>query len=352
MSDNNNPWEREVVTQLAEASLKEQRRSRRWGIIFKLLTFAYIGVILFMIGEASLTTVTINEKHTALVELTGVIADNEKASADHIVTALRDAFENENTAGIILRINSPGGSPVQSGYIYDEILRLREKNPDTPLYAVVTDICASGGYYIASGNTFVTDTLYSSTPFYAAQGNFFCQGERVKVIAGVIALSTEFEYSKENLTVSFNNNSLSADSYHWDFGDNTSDIVENPIHSYSDSGEYEVMLTANNNYCDESSTYTSIINIYEDSVKVYEDFIKVYPNPVRNKLFIEFTNYNSKNIEIQIINSLGQIADIKTFVIDNDCFIYTYDTGSYRTGIYFIKLIFEDKFHIYEIMKF
>ena len=157
MSDNNNPWEREVVTQLAEASLKEQRRSRRWGIIFKLLTFAYIGVVLFMIGEASLTTVSINEKHTALVELTGVIADKEIASADHIVTALRDAFENENAAGIILRINSPGGSPVQSGYIYDEIRRLRKENPDTSLYAVVTDICASGGYYIASA----ADKIYA-----------------------------------------------------------------------------------------------------------------------------------------------------------------------------------------------
>ena len=157
MSDNNTSWEREIVTQLAEASLKEQRRSRRWGIIFKLLTFAYIGVILFMIGEASLTTVTSNEKHTALVELTGVIADKEKASADHIVTGLRDAFENEKAAGVILRINSPGGSPVQSGYIYDEIQRLRKEHPDTPLYAVVTDICASGGYYIASA----ADKIYA-----------------------------------------------------------------------------------------------------------------------------------------------------------------------------------------------
>ena len=157
MSDNNTSWEREIVTQLAEASLKEQRRSRRWGIIFKLLTFAYIGVILFMIGEASLTTVTSNEKHTALVDLTGVIADKEKASADHIVTGLRDAFENEKAAGVILRINSPGGSPVQSGYIYDEIQRLRKENPDTPLYAVVTDICASGGYYIASA----ADKIYA-----------------------------------------------------------------------------------------------------------------------------------------------------------------------------------------------
>ena len=158
MTDQDPSWERDVVTKLAESSLKEQRRSRRWGIFFKILTFAYIAVILFMFNKASsLTTASSAEKHTALVELNGVIADNEVANADSIVTALRDAFDAENSSGIILRINSPGGSPVQSGYIYDEIIRLREKNPDTPLYAVVTDICASGGYYIASA----ADKIYA-----------------------------------------------------------------------------------------------------------------------------------------------------------------------------------------------
>ena len=157
MSDNNTSWEREVVTQLAEASLKEQRRSRRWGILFKTLTFAYIGAIIYMFGDASLTKVDLKDKHTALVDITGVIADNEKASADSIVTSLRSAFESEKSAGVIIRINSPGGSPVQSGYIYDEIVRLREKYPDTPLYAVVSDIGASGGYYIASA----ADKIYA-----------------------------------------------------------------------------------------------------------------------------------------------------------------------------------------------
>ncbi len=158
MTDHDPSWERDVVTKLAESSLKEQRRSRRWGIFFKILTFAYIAVILFMFSKASsLTTASSSEKHTALVELNGVIADNETANADSIVTALRDAFDNENSAGVILRINSPGGSPVQSGYIYDEIIRLRDKNPDTPLYAVITDICASGGYYIASA----ADKIYA-----------------------------------------------------------------------------------------------------------------------------------------------------------------------------------------------
>ena len=157
MNDYNDAWEKKFITKLAESSLKEQRRSRRWGILFKLLTFAYIGVAIFILGNADLSDIKINEKHTALIELNGVIADKEKASADHIVTALRNAFENKNSAGVIIRINSPGGSPVQSGYIYDEMRRLRKENPDTPLYAVVTDMCASGGYYIAAA----ADKIYA-----------------------------------------------------------------------------------------------------------------------------------------------------------------------------------------------
>jgi protease-4 len=155
--DKNTNWEQKVITDLAGASLREQRRARRWGIFFKLLTFAYIGAILFYYGDASMSEIDKAKKHTALVDLKGVIADTETANADDIVSALRKSFKNEHTAGVILRINSPGGSPVQSGYIYDEIVRLREQHPDTPLYAVVSDICASGGYYIASA----ADKIYA-----------------------------------------------------------------------------------------------------------------------------------------------------------------------------------------------
>ena len=157
MSDTNDSWEKEIVTKLAESSLNEQRRSRRWGIFFKLLTFIYIGTVIFLFANADLTDVSLDEKHTALVELNGVIADGKAANADTVITALRDAFESEESAGVILRINSPGGSPVQSGYIYDEIIRLRKEYPDTPLYAVITDICASGGYYIAAA----ADKIYA-----------------------------------------------------------------------------------------------------------------------------------------------------------------------------------------------
>jgi len=149
MSEGNN-WEKDVLTSIATEGLKEQKRSRRWGIFFKILTFLYLFILLAIINPSMQESSTKGKKHTALIDLKGVIAPGAEASADNVVTGLRSAFEDPNTAGVILRINSPGGSPVQSGYIYDEILRLREKYPDTPMYAVVSDICASGGYYVAS----------------------------------------------------------------------------------------------------------------------------------------------------------------------------------------------------------
>lgn len=145
-------WQQDIVNRLAFAALNEQKKSRRWRIFFMLIFLSYLFLLYFTFvlrpdgGKANLAL----GRHTALIDINGVIADDRAASADNIVTALRNAFENENAAGIILRINSPGGSPVQAGYINDEIYRLREKYPDTKVYAVVTDICASGGYYIAA----------------------------------------------------------------------------------------------------------------------------------------------------------------------------------------------------------
>ncbi len=149
MSEGNN-WEKDVITSIATEGLKEQKRTRRWGIFFKLLTFAYLFALLAMLNPSFQESAKKGGKHTALIDLKGVIAADAEASADNIIGGLRAAFEDADTAGVILRINSPGGSPVQSGYIYDEILRLREKYPDIPMYAVVSDICASGGYYVAS----------------------------------------------------------------------------------------------------------------------------------------------------------------------------------------------------------
>ncbi|MET0014374.1 MAG: signal peptide peptidase SppA [Sedimenticola sp.] len=146
-------WERELVQKLVFASLNEQKRTRRWNIFFKFILFGYLItlLLLWMPDEIpGMDTVKAGGDHTALVEVKGVILDDSEASADNVVTGLRDAFEDDNTKGVILRINSPGGSAVQAGYVYDEILRLKEKHEDIPVYAVVTDMCASGGYYIAA----------------------------------------------------------------------------------------------------------------------------------------------------------------------------------------------------------
>ncbi len=141
------------------AGVQEQRRSRRWGIFFKSLTFLYLIAALFLFTPLLSFDkgASLSENHTALIEVQGMIADNEPASADNIVGALRAAFEDTKTKGVILRINSPGGSPVQSGYIADEIRRLRAQKPAIKVYAVITDLGASGAYYIASA----ADQIYA-----------------------------------------------------------------------------------------------------------------------------------------------------------------------------------------------
>jgi protease-4 len=153
MTDQGPPsWERSVLEKVALKALDEQRRARQWGALFKLLWFGLILLIiaaaLGWVGRSDKDPVTVG-RHTALVELEGVIAPDGKASAEKMIKALNRAFKDSNTQGVVIRINSPGGSPVQAGYINDEVRRLRAKYPAIPVYAVVQDLCASGGYYVA-----------------------------------------------------------------------------------------------------------------------------------------------------------------------------------------------------------
>lgn len=148
--DKDPQWERGVLEKLALAAIREQRATRRWGVFFKLSFLLYL-IVLLVIGMGWIgKRDALPGKHTALVEISGIISSSSQASADKVMGGLQAAFKDKNTKGIVLRINSPGGSPVQAGYIYDEIKRLRGKHPEIPLYAVVEDICASGGYYIAA----------------------------------------------------------------------------------------------------------------------------------------------------------------------------------------------------------
>jgi protease-4 len=143
-------WERKTLERVALAAIQEQRRARHWSVLFKLLLFIYLFTLLFLwLGWIGNKDAASSGKHTALVELRGVIGAESPASADSIIAGLQGAFKDKGTQGVILRINSPGGSPVQAGHINDEVRRLRAKYPNIPVYAVVEDICASGGYYVA-----------------------------------------------------------------------------------------------------------------------------------------------------------------------------------------------------------
>lgn len=147
-------WERDVIEKLVLAAVTEQTRARRWSIFFKSLMFAYLIAILGMVMYPSIKQDIGGDgkDHTAVVDVVGVIAEDKDANAANIIESLRDAVKDKHTKGIILHSNSPGGSPVQSAYVYEEIRKIKKEHPDLPVYAVVSDICASGCYYIASAS--------------------------------------------------------------------------------------------------------------------------------------------------------------------------------------------------------
>jgi protease-4 len=156
-SDPNRDWR--LLEDLLRDTFNEQKKSRRWGVIFKSLTFVYLSVLLitFFVGARGGVAVPHTKSHVAVVRLEGVISADARASAGKVGEALRNAFKNDNAKAVILAINSPGGSPVQSGYIYDEMRRQKTLHPDKPLYAVIADMGASGGYYVAAA----ADEIYA-----------------------------------------------------------------------------------------------------------------------------------------------------------------------------------------------
>ncbi|HKJ94290.1 MAG TPA: S49 family peptidase [Gammaproteobacteria bacterium] len=154
-------WEYDVLRELALEGVRERRRARRWGIFFKLLLFVFLFSLLLLSPSCS-SILGLAEKastgpHTAVVDVDGEIAANSPASAENIIDGLEQAFDASGVKGIILRINSPGGSPVQAGRVNDALQRLKAQHPDIPVYAVAGDMCTSGAYYIAVG----ADAIYA-----------------------------------------------------------------------------------------------------------------------------------------------------------------------------------------------
>ncbi|MDP1771392.1 MAG: signal peptide peptidase SppA [Methylobacter sp.] len=147
-------WEREVIEKLALAAITEQTRARRWGVFFKSLMFVYLIAVFGVAVYPKISDeIGVDGKdHTAIIDVVGMIADGKDANADSIIESLRNAVKDEHTKGIILNANSPGGSPVQSSYVYEEIRKIKKEHPELPIYAVVSDICASGCYFIVSAS--------------------------------------------------------------------------------------------------------------------------------------------------------------------------------------------------------
>jgi protease-4 len=151
----NQNWERELLEKVALAAITEQTRARRWGIAFKSLMFVYLFAIFGVAVYPKLDGnhhVSKGDDHTAIIDLMGQIGEDKDANAEAIIEGLRNAVEDKHTKGIILHANSPGGSPVQSAYVFDEIRRIKKEHPNLPIFTVVSDMCASGCYFIAAAS--------------------------------------------------------------------------------------------------------------------------------------------------------------------------------------------------------
>lgn len=149
-----------MMQQWLMETLKEQRRARRWKLFFRFVRFAIVIVALVFVWKSS-NQVGGEEfagEHVAVVNVLGQIGEEQEANADSLIRGIRAAFNDSGTRALILNINSPGGSPVHSGEVYDELVRLRAKHPDTPVFAVIRDMGASGAYYIAAG----ADEIYAN----------------------------------------------------------------------------------------------------------------------------------------------------------------------------------------------
>lgn len=151
-------WEQKTIRDALQAYVTEQRRSRRWKVFFRLLLAGYLAIVFAMIVAGNrFGSHEYEHDHIGLVDINGPIeaGDQSPSSADNLIKGLRRAFDADNAKSVVLRINSPGGSPVQSAQVYREIMRLKALHPDKPIYAVAGDMAASGAYYIASAADYI-----------------------------------------------------------------------------------------------------------------------------------------------------------------------------------------------------
>lgn len=156
MNEESNKPEWQVIGKLVTSIQDEQRRSRRWGIFFKSLGFIFLfSVLAIAMSDNEAETLSSSQEHVAVVDVFGPIMTGTEASSERLLPALADAFAEPNAKAVVLNINSPGGSPVQAGILFDELQLLKQAHPGKTLYAVIGDVGASGAYYIAAAADYI-----------------------------------------------------------------------------------------------------------------------------------------------------------------------------------------------------
>ena len=142
-------WEQQTIEKVLLETVKEQRRARRWRIFFRLVFIAIIGSAIFFANMKDEVGDTDKGPQVAVINFVGVISDDTQ-NYKQVIDGLHKALKDKATVGVIIRANSPGGSPVYSDILNNEITRMRQLYPNKPIVFVIDEVCASGCYYAAA----------------------------------------------------------------------------------------------------------------------------------------------------------------------------------------------------------
>ncbi|SBT18757.1 Putative signal peptide peptidase SppA [Marinomonas gallaica] len=140
----------DALKEVLGAQVVERRRQRRWKIFFRFVyLFVFIGVVVSIWVTSDMEDVNAGDS-VAVLRMQGTIGAQSEVDANEYVPLLDEIYANSSTKAVLIEMNSPGGSPVHSGILYDAIMHYRTLYPAIPVVVAVEDLAASGGYYIAS----------------------------------------------------------------------------------------------------------------------------------------------------------------------------------------------------------
>lgn len=143
-----------LLNQMVFQYMRDQKRQRFWRVVKHFIGLIILGWLIYVLFYQNTDEALKKAKpHVGVIDIMGEIDEQKAASADNLMKGLKKAYANKNLKALVLRINSPGGSPVQADYMFNTLRFFQNKYKDIKVYAVCEDLCASAAYYAAAATS-------------------------------------------------------------------------------------------------------------------------------------------------------------------------------------------------------